>query len=145
MTRLRVAVGVVECDGEVLIAQRQKDKHLAGLWEFPGGKVEPGESLGQALNRELAEELDLDAGVPDDVTAWQTVDFDYSEKSVRLEFVRVRLDRRRGKGVEGQPVRWVAITRLQEVDFPPANRAIIEALQTENGIRLSAKGSEQGV
>ncbi len=101
----RVAVGVlVRDDGCVLLADRPVGKPYAGYWEFPGGKIEPGERVADALRRELHEELGIDIGgsVP-----WVTFEFDYSHAYVRLYFLRI--DRWRGEphAREGQRLRFV--------------------------------------
>lgn len=126
MQRLRVAVGVV-VDGEarVLIARRAQHRHQGGLWEFPGGKVEAGETALQALARELKEEVGLDVLAAD---AWLELPFDYPDRSVTLEVFRVHRYRGVAEGREGQPLRWVSVSSLREYEFPEANVAIIEAL-----------------
>src|SRR3954468_22356531 len=85
--RVEVAAAVLErADGEFLLAQRPPGKPYAGYWEFPGGKVEPGEAADAALKRELHEELGIDVTV---AYPWLTRDFDYPHADVRLRFFRV--------------------------------------------------------
>ncbi|WP_431067228.1 Nudix family hydrolase [Methylotuvimicrobium sp.] len=124
---LEVAVGVVvDRSGKVLIAKRPDDKHQGGLWEFPGGKIEPGETQRQALDRELHEELAIDVKT---ATPLITIHHDYPDLSVRLKVWRI--DRFEGDphGREGQAVEWVAPADLQNYSFPAANRPIVTALR----------------
>lgn len=130
MMRLRVAVGVIEHRDRVLVAQRRPGQHLAGYWEFPGGKIEPGETLAGALQRELYEELGLVLDLAGDLAPWQVVEHDYPEKQVRLEFVRVPVADQRGHGREGQVIDWVPVQDLLHLPMPPANKAIVEALMS---------------
>ncbi len=124
----QVAVGVIlDRDGtRVLLAKRAPDAHQGGLWEFPGGKVEEGETLAQALVRELDEELAITA------TRYQPllrVDHDYADKAVALDVWLVTAFEGKVKGVQGQQLRWVSIDQLPDIDFPLANRAIVAKLQ----------------
>ena len=95
-----VAVGVlVRTDGSVLLADRPAGKPYAGYWEFPGGKIEPGESVTAALARELHEELGVDIGP---ATPWVSFEFDYPHAYVRLHFCRIRQWAGKPRGREGQ-------------------------------------------
>jgi len=100
--------------------------HQGGLWEFPGGKLEQGESPGQALERELLEELGINVG-----TARRLIQVrhDYPDKSVLLDVWRVDDYAGIPEGREGQPLEWVALDDLGEFTFPAANIPIIHALQ----------------
>ena len=126
MAALHVAVGVLTAaDGRVLIARRAAKAHQGGLWEFPGGKVEPGESVQQALAREFAEEL----GVA--VQATQPLllqPFDYGDKAVLLDVHRITEWSGEPRGLEGQPLAWVAPAALEDYAFPAANQRILRAL-----------------
>lgn len=132
MKRIRVAVGVILQGDCVLVAQRQPGQHLAGYWEFPGGKIEPEETLASALRRELSEELGLKPHLPDDLAPWQVVEHDYPDKQVRLEFVRVSLPEQSGYGREGQRIAWTHVNRLSGLNMPEANKAVIRALLIDN-------------
>lgn len=127
MTRIvQVAVGVIEDPrGDIMIARRPDTAHQGGLWEFPGGKVDPGESLEAALARELKEELDIEVLASEPLIE---IHHDYPDKSVWLQVRRVTRFAGEARGNEGQPVRWVAPDRLSEYDFPAANRPILNAL-----------------
>jgi 8-oxo-dGTP diphosphatase len=125
--RVHVAVGVISDGGDrILIARRAEHLHQGGLWEFPGGKVEAGETVEQALHRELFEELAIE------VTARQpllTIAHDYSDKSVLLDVWWVSAFTGEVQGREGQPLHWVDIASLQEFEFPAANQPIITAIE----------------
>lgn len=121
---LVVAVALVDADGRVLLTQRPPGKKLAGMWEFPGGKVEAGEEVYAALTRELHEELGID------VTAARPlirIPYRYPDKAVLLDVWRVTDFVGEPHGREGQPVRWVPPERLAGFDFPAANRPIVTA------------------
>ncbi|MCG5500998.1 Nudix family hydrolase [Ectothiorhodospira lacustris] len=123
---LRVAVAAIANDrDEYLIARRPEHVHQGGLWEFPGGKIEPGETLEAALRRELREELDI---TPLRHHPLITLNHDYPDRRVCLEVVKVDRFEGEPRGMEGQPLRWVAAAQLHALDFPAANRAIIKAL-----------------
>lgn len=122
---LHVAVGVILRDGRLLISLRQGEQHLAGLWEFPGGKVEPGEHVFEALARELHEELGLDV-----IEAEPLVEIrhDYDVRSVLLDCWLVTDFEGEGQGKEGQQIAWVAVDQCSEYPMPTPNVAILEAL-----------------
>jgi|TARA_B110000902_G_C14293795_1_gene582281 8-oxo-dGTP diphosphatase len=123
---IAVAVGVVVNDQQqVLIALRSKAQHLAGLWEFPGGKIEVGESDSQGLARELAEEVGIDVISAE---ALVNIKHDYGDRLVDLRFMLVQEFSGSGQGKEGQQVKWVAINDLSQYAFPEANQSIIPLL-----------------
>ena len=123
---LHVAVGVIfNADKKILIALRHPNAHQGGLWEFPGGKVEAGESVQQALRRELSEELGIEAVVGDAIIQ---VRHDYPGKSVLLDVWGVWEFSGELVGKEGQTIHWVTITELPDYDFPEANQAIVQSL-----------------
>jgi len=125
MKRLHVAAGVIRgADGHVLIAKRPLDKHQGGLWEFPGGKVEEGETAEVALARELAEELGIAVIAARPLIQ---VRHDYPDKQVLLDVWEVLEFDGEPHGAEGQPLAWVAAEDLPRYDFPAANRPIIAA------------------
>ncbi len=133
MSFIHVAVGViVNPKKEICISLRQKGQHLAGCWEFPGGKIEPDESTFQALKRELHEELGLDvlSSIP-----LITINFEYPEKHVCLDVHTVTEFSGEAIGKEKQEVRWVLPQDLKKYTFPEANKAIIDAiLRVEAGL-----------
>lgn len=125
---VHVAVAVIREGSQVLIARRRDDKHQGGLLEFPGGKVEPGESVTQALARELTEEVAIVAD-PAQMRPLIQIDHSYTDKRVLLDVWEVLHFSGQPKGLEGQAVQWLAIDSLRDDDFPAANRGIIRALQ----------------
>ena len=128
MKPLHVAVGVVvNGAGQILITRRANDAHQGGLWEFPGGKVEATESVQRALARELHEELDIVVSCSE---ALLQVRHDYSDKSVLLDVWLVSAFTGEARGVEGQPLNWVARSELAGYEFPAANQPIIAAIQS---------------
>jgi mutator protein MutT len=115
---------VVERAGQYLITRRLEGTHLAGRWEFPGGKILPGEKPEAALGRELMEELGVQAAVGELI---ETVDWTYPEKSVRLLFFRCALAGEPAP-LEGQEMRWVADADLRLYNFPDADATLIDRL-----------------
>lgn len=123
---VHVAVGVISnSDNEVLIARRHPQSHQGGLWEFPGGKVEPGETLLQALNREFSEELNL--RILEAFPLIQCV-HDYGDKCVLLDVWEVTRYEGQAQGMEGQQITWQKHGQLSSLQFPAANAAIIQTL-----------------
>jgi 8-oxo-dGTP diphosphatase len=124
---VHVVAGIVRDEqGRVLLAQRPPGKHLAGLWEFPGGKREPEESPEHALRRELAEEIGIETGAVEPLIA---VPWHYPEKSVLLDVYAVRDWRGEAHGREGQALRWVGIEAMHALPMPPADKPVIAALR----------------
>ena len=122
---IHVAVGVIRRqDGRVLITRRPENTHQGGRWEFPGGKVEPGEDLEIALGRELEEELGIR---PLELRPLLRIPWHYPDKSVLLDTWEVRRFRGEPVAREGQPLRWVVPRDLPRYRFPDANTPIITA------------------
>ena len=127
METVEVAAALIQDDaGRYLIARRRRGTHLAGLWEFPGGKREGDETLEACLRRELVEELNAEFEVGEKI---DTVRWEYPEKTVVLHFYRCRLERGAIEPREGQAVEWVAPARLGDYEFPPADLALITRLR----------------
>lgn len=126
--RVHVAVGVVfNSLGQILIARRHEGAHQGGLWEFPGGKVELGESVCEALFRELDEELGISIHT-DRCVQLIEIQHSYSDKDVLLDVWLVSEFTGEAVGKEGQPLCWVTPDKLSEYQFPKANEAIIDAI-----------------
>ncbi len=120
-----VAAIIVDAQQRVLIARRPEHLHQGGLWEFPGGKLEAGETALQALQREIREELALDVI---DAFLFQQIAHDYPDKSVLLEFWQVTQFSGEPRGLEGQPIAWVEAQALRNYAFPAANVPVVDAL-----------------
>jgi 8-oxo-dGTP diphosphatase len=121
-----VAALIQDDKGRYLITRRRGGSHLAGMWEFPGGKREPGESLEEALRRELIEELSATFSVGEKV---ETVRWQYPERTVVLHFYRCRFESGTIEPLEQQAMEWVEPARLAELEFPPADRELIARLR----------------
>ena len=121
-----VAAVIERPDGAFLLAQRPADKVYAGYWEFPGGKVEPGEPLAAALARELHEELGIEV---ERAYPWIVRNFVYPHAAVRLNFFRVRLWRGEPHGREAQQLAWQRLSALEVAPLLPANAPVLWALR----------------
>jgi mutator protein MutT len=124
VTTIVVAAAVIERDGRVLVTKRGEGAHLAGLWEFPGGKCEPGEPLSICMARELREELNVEVAVGDELLATTHA---YSERRVELHFLRCDLLGDPSPQL-GQQMQWVPRRELARLDFPPADAELIRIL-----------------
>ena len=132
---VHVAVAVIVKDGRILISKRAKNVHQGGLWEFPGGKVEAGEAVAEALCREIKEELGINVKKSRPLIK---LVHHYPDKSVILETRMVTgfdgkeyafdTDKQEQFGLEGQQVKWVPLEQLENYKCPRANQAIINAL-----------------
>jgi 8-oxo-dGTP diphosphatase len=123
-----VAGALLDGAGQVLIAERPAGKHMAGRWEFPGGKIAPGESAEAALQRELAEELGISARAPRFV---MTLTHAYPDREVQLLFFAIRDFDGTPRGLDGQRLRWVPIAELYRADILEADLPFIHALQQD--------------
>ena len=126
MKVLVVAAAVVEREGRILITKRQAGVHLEGYWEFPGGKCAPGETLEACLERELHEELAIEATVGSKLLSTA---HDYDERHVELHFFTCRIHGEPTPQL-GQELRWIARSELQTLPFPPADAELIMLLTT---------------
>jgi 8-oxo-dGTP diphosphatase len=124
MTTIVVTAAVVERDGAFLVTRRLEGTHLAGTWEFPGGKCDEGEPLEAGLWRELREELGVPSTVGEEIF---TVTHDYPDRRIELHFFRCTLlgDPRPQLG---QQMQWVPRARLAALEFPPADSELIQRL-----------------
>jgi 8-oxo-dGTP diphosphatase len=119
-----VVAGVLIEDRRVLLTQRKQGSHLAGAWEFPGGKIEPGEDPRAALERELEEEIGIEAaiGAPLEVTFHK-----YPTKEVLLLFFETK--RRPGsaepRAIDVAAIKWARLDELRDEEFPPADVAVL--------------------
>jgi mutator protein MutT len=121
---VHVVAAVIERGGRYLITRRLAGTHLGGLWEFPGGKILPGEKPEAALERELMEELGVRVTVG---LLIESIGWAYPEKNVRLDFFRCAIDDD-PHALQGQEMRWVAGVDLSAYTFPEADAKLVERL-----------------
>lgn len=119
-----VLAAVIERDGHFLMTRRLEGTHLAGKWEFPGGKCEPGEAHDACLARELKEELGVRSEIGEEIF---TVDHAYPERTVRLHFLRATL-LGEPSPQQGQEMRWVARRDLPSLELPEADQGLVDLL-----------------
>jgi 8-oxo-dGTP diphosphatase len=125
--RIEVAAGVVRnSQGQILVGQRIVDDMYLGKWEFPGGKIEIGETVEEALRRELYEELGIEVGETEPLISLK---HDYPDRKVQLNVLEVLSYRGRAHGREGQAIRWVDVSMLDKLDFLAANGPIMNAVR----------------
>ena len=133
----------MDAQGRVLIAERPAGKHLAGRWEFPGGKLEPGEERRTGLARELHEELGIAVtGTPRPLIR---LEHTYPDKHVHLDIFVVRRYQGEPQGREGQALRWVSQDELQTVELLPADGPIVAALRLPERLTQMIVGQLRGV
>jgi 8-oxo-dGTP diphosphatase len=135
MPTIHVAAAVLfDRHGRVLIAERPPGKHLAGCWEFPGGKMEPGETRTEALARELKEELGVEIEHPRPLLRLRHA---YPYGDVLLDVWVIRRYRGEPQGLDGQALRWCNRTELANAELLPADRPIIAALRLPERLQQS--------
>ncbi|HEX4139376.1 MAG TPA: 8-oxo-dGTP diphosphatase MutT [Candidatus Methylacidiphilales bacterium] len=127
-----VVAGVIRReDGRILITQRLADDTLGGYWEFPGGKVDPGEELRAALTRELREELGIETEVGAEI---HQIVHAYPDRDVRLYFYETRIISGEPQKLEVADLRWVTLDELGEHQFPEADRPLLQQLRCSGGL-----------
>jgi 8-oxo-dGTP diphosphatase len=133
-----VAVAVfTRADGCVLLGRRPDSKVYAGYWEFPGGKVDPGETTRQALQREANEELAVEI---EEAYPWITREFTYPHATVRLHFYRVRRWRGEVRATEHQALAWRRPDAVDVAPLLPANLAVLRGLSLPHEYAISQAG-----
>ncbi|MBW1721821.1 MAG: 8-oxo-dGTP diphosphatase MutT [Deltaproteobacteria bacterium] len=138
---LFVTAGLIWKEGRLLIARRPPGFHMAGFWEFPGGKQEPGEGLRECLKREIREELGIEVQPG---AHFLTVEHEYETRKITLHVFHCTGMKGRPVSREGQEFRWVFPEDLPLYRFPPPDRTVIEALQKDSG-GCTRKGGRQAV
>lgn len=127
---VEVAAALIQRDGRYLITTRREGTHLAGLWEFPGGKRRPGEQIEDCLKRELKEELDIEVEVHEE---FKTIEYPYPDFTVHLRFFRCSIVKGEVRPKEGQEFRWVHPSELGLYEFPPADAQLLQELLNDPG------------
>ena len=125
---IQVAAALIVHEGRYLITRRKADAHLGGLWEFPGGKREPGESLEDCLRRELREELGIEITPP---ALFLVIHHEYPEKAVELNFFTCAIASDTPRLLGCADLRWVAPDELPELSMPPADQPLVDTLRGE--------------
>ncbi|WP_319553653.1 8-oxo-dGTP diphosphatase MutT [uncultured Vibrio sp.] len=130
MKRIHIVAAIIfnQDKSQIFITKRPDDKHKGGFWEFPGGKVEPKESVEQAMTRELEEEVGIHVT---EQSLFEHLEYDYPDKSLKFDFISVTAFEHEPYGKEGQQGRWVDIKSLPEYAFPEANVPILERVVQE--------------
>ena len=127
---LPIAVGVTHSGGRFLVARRKALAQAGGTWEFPGGKVRPGEPLKSALCREMEEEVGVRFR---DAILLHVEEYAYPERTVLLHFFLCLDPEGPPGGREGQDIRWVTLSELKALEVPPANRRLLRLLEDQFG------------
>ncbi|EKO3398789.1 8-oxo-dGTP diphosphatase MutT [Vibrio fluvialis] len=130
MKRIHIVAGIIfnQDKSQIFITKRPDNLHKGGFWEFPGGKVEAGESIEQALTRELDEEIGIEVTQQ---APFEHLEYDYPEKSLKFDFMLVTAFNRQPYGREGQQGEWVNVAELTNYTFPEANVPVLERVLKE--------------
>jgi len=124
-----VAAAILQSEGKILLTRRRLDAHQGGLWEFPGGKQEVGETLEQCLQRELKEEIDIEIG---DVQHFYVLRYRYHEKEVELHFFTCSIFAGDPKPLGSIEMAWVPKGELSSYEFPEADRPVLKKILERN-------------
>ncbi|MEI8657367.1 MULTISPECIES: 8-oxo-dGTP diphosphatase MutT [Vibrio] len=130
MKRIHIVAGIIfnQDKSQIFITKRPDNLHKGGFWEFPGGKVEEGESVEQAMTRELEEEIGIEVT---EQHLFEHLEYDYPEKSLKFDFIVISNFNKEPYGKEGQEGLWVDIAELANYQFPEANVPILERVIKE--------------
>jgi len=126
---IEVAAALIFRNGKILITQRRADTHLGGLWEFPGGKREPGETFEQCLVREIREELGIEISAG---KLFEEITHAYAEKTVGLKFFNCELVRGEPQPLGCAAVKWIGKAELAGHQFPAADARLLKKLKRLN-------------
>jgi 8-oxo-dGTP diphosphatase len=125
--KLEVSAALLFHQGKLLITQRPVGTHLAGLWEFPGGKREPGETFEECLQRELREEVGIETSVHQLI---EEIVHEYPERIVHLKFFRCELVSGEARPLHCEAVAWIAREQLADYKFPAADARLLDKLRS---------------
>lgn len=131
--KLEVSAALLFNAGKLLITQRPAGTHLAGLWEFPGGKREAGETFEQCLQRELREELGIETSVHELI---EDIVHEYPERTVQLKFFRCELTSGEPQPIHCSALAWITREQLDDYEFPAADARLLEHLRTADKLWL---------
>lgn len=130
MKNIEISIGIIRSsEGLIFITQRGENSHLAGFWEFPGGKIKEGETPFEALQRELLEEVDIRIH---QAKLLKTITHQYGDRFIKIHAYLIEEWDGEPFASEGQPSRWVDEEELNADEFPDANRSIIEMLKNQD-------------
>ncbi len=136
---VRVAAAVIEERGRYLLTRRDESRDLAGYWEFPGGKLERGETAAEALARELREELGVEIG---SVSEFTTLAHEYPGKTVALEFLETSIASGEPKALDVAAFGWFEPSEMDALPILPADRPVVEMLERRVRARDAGKGRD---
>ncbi|AUI85295.1 7,8-dihydro-8-oxoguanine-triphosphatase [Vibrio azureus] len=130
MKRIHIVAAIIlnSDKSQIFITKRPDDKHKGGFWEFPGGKVEQDETIEQAMNRELEEEIGITVT---EQALYEHLQYDYPDKSLKFDFMLVSQFDNQPYGREGQQGQWVDVAALADYAFPEANLPIVKRVVKE--------------
>lgn len=130
MKRIHIVAGIIfnPDQSQIFITRRPDNLHKGGYWEFPGGKVEAGESVAEAMARELNEEIGIDVT---EQACFEHLEYDYPDKSLEFDFIVVTAFNGQPYGREGQSGQWVTVADLKDYTFPEANVPVLERVLKE--------------
>ena len=128
MIPIHVTAAIIEENGRILLAQRKAGSHLALKWEFPGGKIEKGESLEQCLKRELKEELNVDCEIGD---FFCENTYDYGDKLIHLITYRAKIISGVPRAIVHEQIAWVKKEELESYDMPEADVPIVRKIMSK--------------
>lgn len=123
--KVEAACAVIEDNGKFLITKRMETSPMGHCWEFPGGKIEPGETVEECIVRECREEINVTV---EPLRRLQEEHYDYPHGFIHLYFILCRITSGELKALECREFRWIAPTQFAEFEFPPADRNVIEGL-----------------
>lgn len=126
MKSITVAAAIIKNDrGEILICQRAKGGSMGGLWEFPGGKLEEGETLEECIVRECREELDI---VIEPISIFANTEYQYPDRFIKFTFFNARIQMGKIQRLVHDDIKWVKVEQLRNYEFCPADVDIIKQL-----------------